>query len=207
MQIRELSIRGAFEVTPQVHADERGAFAEWFHADRFAQATGHRFALAQANVSVNVAGSLRGIHFADLPPGQAKYVSCLRGTAVDVTVDIRVGSPTYGAWAAVTLDDRARNAVYLAEGLGHAFMALEDDTVVSYLCSAPYAPDREHTVNPLDPELGIEWPSVGRDGLALAPRLSARDQAGPSLADARTAGLLPGYDAARAYLAGLAQPG
>jgi dTDP-4-dehydrorhamnose 3,5-epimerase len=207
VQIRELSIRGAFEVTPQVHADERGAFAEWFRADRFARATGHRFVLEQANVSVNVAGSLRGIHFADLPPGQAKYVSCLRGAAVDVTVDIRVGSPTYGAWAAVTLDDRTRNAVYLAEGLGHGFMALEDDTVVSYLCSAPYAPDREHTVHPLDPGLGIAWPSVGRNGQTLAPRLSARDQAAPSLADARAAGLLPAYDDARAYLGGLAQRG
>src|SRR3954467_4484158 len=127
MEIRELVIRGAFEVTPQVHGDARGAFLEWFRADRFTEATGHPFTLAQANASVSSAGTVRGVHFAQLPPSQAKWVTCLQGAILDVVVDIRVGSPTYASWEAVVLDDEDRRGLYLAEGLGHAFMALEDD--------------------------------------------------------------------------------
>jgi dTDP-4-dehydrorhamnose 3,5-epimerase len=200
VQIHELSIRGAFEVVPQVHRDERGAFAEWFRADLFADRTGHSFTPAQANVSVSSAGALRGVHFADVPPGQAKYVTCLRGAVFDVTVDVRLGSPTFGSWAAVTLDDERRNAVYLSEGLGHAFMALDDDTVVSYLCSAPYAPERERTLHPLDPALGIVWPKAGSAGSELRPLLSARDQEAPTLTQAQEAGLLPDYTQVRALL-------
>ncbi len=203
MEIRELPIAGAFEVTPRVHGDERGAFLEWFRADRFTDATGHPFTLAQANASVSAAGTLRGIHFAQLPPGQAKWVTCLRGSVLDVIVDIRVGSPTYGAWDRVTLDDTDRRAAYLSEGLGHAFMALEDDSVVSYLCSAPYAPGREHGVHPLDPAIGIDWPTTGRDGAPLRPLLSAKDEQAPRLADAEAAGLLPTYDQARSFVASL----
>ena len=203
MEIRELSISGAFEVTPRVHGDDRGAFLEWFRADRFADATGHRFTLAQANASVSAAGTLRGIHFAQLPPSQAKWVTCLRGSVLDVIVDIRVGSPTYGAWDQVVLDDADRRAAYLSEGLGHAFMALEDDSVVSYLCSAPYAPGREHGVHPLDPAIGIEWPTTGRDGAPLRPLLSAKDEQAPTLAEAEAVGLLPSYDQARSFVASL----
>src|SRR3954466_268731 len=124
MEIRELMIGGAFEVTPRVHGDARGAFLEWFRADRFTEATGHPFTLAQANASVSAAGTVRGIHFAQLPPSQAKWVTRLRGAVLDVIVDIRVGSPTFGTWETVTLDDEDRRAAYLSEGLGHAFMAL-----------------------------------------------------------------------------------
>jgi dTDP-4-dehydrorhamnose 3,5-epimerase len=203
VEIRELSIADAFEVRPVVHGDDRGAFLEWFRGDRFAEATGHSFTLAQANASVSTAGAVRGIHFAQLPPSQAKWVTCLRGAVLDVVVDIRVGSPTYGAWEAVSLDDTDRRAVYLSEGLGHAFMALEDASVVSYLCSTPYAPGREHGVHPLDPAVGIEWPTRGRDGSPLTPLLSDKDAAAPTLAEAERAGLLPAHDEAQAYLAAL----
>ncbi|MGA8210506.1 MAG: dTDP-4-dehydrorhamnose 3,5-epimerase [Nocardioidaceae bacterium] len=205
MQIRELSIAGAFEVLPRVHGDDRGAFLEWFRADRFTEATGHPFTLAQANASVSAAGTVRGIHFAQLPPSQAKWVTCLRGAVVDVVVDIRVGSPTYGTWEAVTLDDVERRGVYLAEGLGHGFMALEDDTVVSYLCSAPYAPGREHGIHPLDPALGIAWPDTGRDGSPLSPLLSPKDAQAPTLAQAADRGLLPSHAEALAFTASLAR--
>jgi dTDP-4-dehydrorhamnose 3,5-epimerase len=203
MEIRELKVGDAYEVTPKILGDSRGAFLEWFRADAFAQATGHEFTLAQANCSVSAAGTLRGVHFADVPPGQAKYVTCLTGTVVDVVVDIRVGSPTYGQWEMVTLDDERRNAVYLAEGLGHAFMALADGSTVAYLCSAPYAPGREHGVHPLDPDLGIEWPTQARDGSPLSPLLSAKDEAAPTLAEAQRSGLLPSYDEVKAYVATL----
>ena len=203
MEIRELVIQGAFEVTPQVHGDARGSFLEWFRADRFAEATGHAFSLAQANASVSSAGTLRGVHFAQLPPSQAKWVTCLQGSVLDVVVDIRVGSPTYGQWEAVQLDDEKRRAAYLSEGLGHAFMALEDNSVVSYLCSAPYAPGREYGIDPLDPALGIDWPTEDRNGRPLRPLLSEKDRTSPSLAEAATAGLLPMYDDALAYVASL----
>ena len=199
MQIRELSIAGAFEVTPQVHGDDRGVFLEWFRADRFTEATGHAFDLKQANYSVSAAGSIRGIHFADVPPSQAKWVSCPHGALLDVVVDIRVGSPTFGRWEAVLLDAVDRRGVYVSEGLGHAFMALTDDTVISYLCSAPYTPDREHGVHPLDADLAIEWPTE-HDGRALSPLLSPRDDAAPTLAEAREQGLLPSFEDARAYV-------
>jgi dTDP-4-dehydrorhamnose 3,5-epimerase len=203
VEIRELSVPGAFEVTPQVHGDHRGAFLEWFRADRFAEAVGHPFTLAQANASTSAAGSLRGIHFADVPPGQAKWVTCLYGAVVDVVVDIRVGSPTFGQWDSVTLDDGDRRAVYLSEGLGHAFMSLQEGSVVSYLCSTPYAPGREHGVHPLDPAVGINWPDRARDGSRLEPLLSPKDAQAPTLAEAAEQGLLPSHDVALAFVAAL----
>ena len=204
MEIRALPIAGAFEVSPRVNGDARGAFLEWFRADRFEQMTGHRFTLAQANCSVSSAGTLRGIHFAELPPGQAKYVTCLHGAAWDVVVDIRTGSPTYGRWEAVLLDDVDRRAVYLSEGLGHAFLALRDDTVISYLCSAPYAPGREHGIHPLDPEIGIRWPSEDPQGRPLRYVLSPRDEAAASLTDMCAKGVLPDYRETQAFVRGLA---
>ena len=172
MEIRPLKIADAFEITPRQFPDDRGRFLESFRGDLLAEAIGHRPDIVQTNVSVSSRGTVRGIHFADVPPSQAKYITALSGALVDYVVDIRVGSPTYGQWEAVQLDDITRRAVYLSEGLGHAFMALEDNSVVAYLCSAPYAPEREHAVNPLDPALGIEWPRVDRAGKALEPLLS-----------------------------------
>ncbi|MCL1801272.1 MAG: dTDP-4-dehydrorhamnose 3,5-epimerase [Promicromonosporaceae bacterium] len=201
MDIAHLAINGAFVVTPQLHGDSRGLFAEVFKITDFAAAAGHRFDLKQANCSVSAAGTIRGIHFADVPPGQAKYVMCAKGAIIDVIVDIRVGSPTFGQWEAVLLDDVNRSAAYLPEGLGHAFCALEDDTTVIYLCSEPYAPGREHGVNPMDPEVGIVWPEKDRAGNPLVPLLSEKDTAAPSLMDARARGILPNYNEVLAYVA------
>ncbi len=191
MRIEPLPIEGAFEITPRLHPDARGVFLEAYKADVLAEAIGHRFTLAQSNVSVSAAGVLRGVHFADVPPGQAKYVTCLRGAFLDVVVDLRVGSPTFSRWASVLIDDVDRKAVYLAEGLGHAICALEDDSTVLYLCSTGYDPGAEHGVNPLDPELGIDWPTHGRDGRRLDHLLSEKDRAAPNLAEALAVGLLP----------------
>jgi dTDP-4-dehydrorhamnose 3,5-epimerase len=196
VKIRPLTIEGAFEVTPQQHGDPRGLFLEWYRFDRLAEAVGHPLRLAQANMSVSARGVVRGIHFADVPPGQAKYVTCPRGAVVDVVVDLRVGSPTFGRWEAVRLDDVDRRAVYLAEGLGHGFCALTDDATLTYLCSTTYNPTAEHAVHPLDPDLAIEWP-------ADVPQLSARDDAARSLVEARESGLLPDYAAYRSHTAQL----
>ena len=188
MKIRPLTIEGAFEITPVQHSDPRGTFLEWYRFDALAAAVGHPLDLAQANLSTSARDVVRGIHFADVPPGQAKYVTCVSGAVLDVVVDIRVGSPTFGAWEAMTLDDEDRRAVYLAEGLGHAFCALTEEATVAYLCSTTYRPGHEHGIHPLDPALGISWP-------AGAPILSAKDAEAPTLAEARAAGLLPDYDA------------
>ncbi|MGV0851698.1 dTDP-4-dehydrorhamnose 3,5-epimerase [Mycolicibacterium phlei] len=198
MNARELSVPGAWEITPTLHADARGVFFEWFTDSGFRGFAGHRLDLRQANCSVSAAGVLRGLHFAQVPPGQAKYVTCVRGAVYDVVVDIRVGSPTFGRWDAVRLDDRDRRTIYISEGLGHAFLALEDDSTVMYLCSAGYDPQREHTVDPLDPEIGIEWP-LRTDALLL----SDRDAQAPSLAQARADGLLPTWDETRAFVESL----
>lgn len=125
------------------------------------------------------------------------------GAVLDVVVDLRLGSPTFLRWEGVRLDDTDRRAVYLAEGLGHGFCALTDDATIAYFCSTTYNPSGEHTVHPLDEELGIEWPS-------RAPLLSARDAAAPSLAQARSAGVLPQYAICRDYAVSLdagAHPG
>lgn len=203
MQVRRLSIDGAWEFTPTQHGDSRGLFLEAFKAPVVSEVIGHPFDLAQVNMSVSAAGSLRGVHFADVPPGQAKYVTCPVGAVLDVIVDIRVGSPTFGTYDTVLLDDVDRRAVYLGEGLGHAFLALADGSTVAYLCSAGYNPTGEHGINPLDPELGIEWPTVGRDGTALAYELSEKDTAAPTLAQAAESGLLPKYDEVAAYVGSL----
>ena len=140
-------------------------------------------------MSVSARGVVRGIHFADVPPGQAKYVTCTRGAVLDVIVDIRVGSPTFGRWEAVRLDDVDRRAVYIGEGLGHGFCAL-DRRRDARPTSAPtaYNPAGEHGVHPLDPELGIAWP-VER-AAAVRPRTRAAPDAG---ARPGQQGLLPDY--------------
>jgi dTDP-4-dehydrorhamnose 3,5-epimerase len=187
MKVRELAVPGAFEFTPPVFPDHRGHFTAPFQGDAFREAVGHPLRLGQANHSVSRRGTVRGVHFSDVPPGQAKYVYCPRGALLDVVLDVRVGSPTFGRWDAVRLDAAEYHAVYLAEGLGHAFVALEDDTVLSYLCSTGYNPSAEHGVNPMDPALGLPWPA------GLDPILSDKDRDAPSLAEAREAGLLPDY--------------
>ena len=179
---------GAWVFTPVVRPDARGVFLEWFKADVLEQAVGHRLDVAQANHSVSSRGTLRGVHFADVPPGQGKYVSCTRGAVLDVVVDLRTGSPAYGTSAAVQLDDVDRRGVYLSEGLGHAFLALTDDASVTYLCSTPYTPNAEHGMHPLDPALALPWPAD------VAPLLSDKDERAPTLAQAAEQGLLPAYD-------------
>ena len=198
MAFRELAVPGAWEMTPSQYGDSRGMFFEWFTETGFTEMTGHTFDMRQANCSVSAAGVLRGLHFAQLPPSQAKYVTCVTGSVFDVVVDIRVGSPTYGHWDSVLLDDVDRRSVYLSEGLAHAFLALQDDSTVMYLCSAPYAPQREHTVTATDPAIGIEGPLPAEQLV-----LSERDAAAPSLAEARTAGLLPTWADSQAFVENL----
>lgn len=199
MHARPLKIPGAIEFTPVQHGDDRGVFLEHFRFEPLEEALGHPFTVRQGNTSVSRRGTVRGIHYALVPPGQAKYVACARGAIIDYVVDLRVGSPTFGQWESVRLDDVDRRTVYLAEGLGHCFVALEDDTVVTYLVSEVFNPTREIGISPTDPEIGLEFPAdLG------TPLLSPKDLAAPTLADALAAGRLPDYAACQAFEASLA---
>ncbi|OBF04972.1 dTDP-4-dehydrorhamnose 3,5-epimerase [Mycobacterium sp. ACS4054] len=199
MKVRELDIPGTWELTPTLHGDSRGLLFEWLTDHDFTAFAGHRFDVQQANCSVSSAGVLRGLHFAQLPPSQAKYVTCVSGSVFDVVVDIREGSPTFGQWDSVLLDDLEHKSIYISEGLAHGFLALQDNSTVMYLCSAEYSPGREHTICPTDPALGIEWPLV--DG--APPTLSARDAAAPTFEEVRAAGLLPGWADTQAFVENL----
>ena len=192
--MRELQVRDAWEVTPAQHADDRGLFLEWYRFDLLEEAIGHPLQLKQANTSVSKRGVVRGIHFADIPPSQAKYVTVASGAVLDFVVDIRIGSPTFGEWDSVLLDTVDRRAIYLAEGLGHAFVALTEGATVSYLVSDTYSPGREHGINPLDPEVGLVFPDEAGELL-----LSPKDTEAPGLSEAAAAGLLPSWDDARRY--------
>lgn len=186
MQVEQMSIPGAWVFTPQIHWDRRGAFLEWFRGSDFEEATGQRFELAQANCSISARGVVRGVHLTRVPPGQGKFVTCVAGAVNDVVVDLRIGSPTYGSWDSVRLDQTSRRAVYIAPGLGHGFCALEDHSIVVYMCDTAYDAAQEVCVQPLDPGLAIDW------GLSDVPAvLSVKDQEAPSLEEAEGLGLLP----------------
>ncbi len=186
MEFRRLGIDGAFEIRNVVHADDRGVFAEWFRFDKISSETGYSFPVRQANISRSSKGVVRGIHFCQVPPGQAKLVTCMTGTILDVVVDIREDSPTFGQWESVEVRAADRNAVLLPVGVGHAFVALEDDTTVCYLVSDVYTPDKEFGIHPLDAELGIDY-RLDPAELLLSPK----DQQAPTFQEARQQGLLP----------------
>jgi dTDP-4-dehydrorhamnose 3,5-epimerase len=199
LKVRELNIPGTWEITPSIHGDSRGLFFEWLKDSDFTEFAGHRLDLRQANCSVSSAGVLRGLHFAQVPPSQAKYVTCVSGSVFDVVVDIRVGSPTFGQWDSVVLDDTDRRTIYISEGLGHGFLSLQDNSTVMYLCSAEYNPQREHTIRATDPTLAIDWPLVN----GAPPSLSDRDLAAPSFDEVRAAGLLPTWEETQRFIADL----
>jgi dTDP-4-dehydrorhamnose 3,5-epimerase len=197
VEIRPLAVPDSYVLDLVAHGDPRGRFTEWYRADVLSATLGYPLTLAQANHSVSARGVLRGLHFALVPPGQAKYVYCPAGRALDVVVDVRVGSPTFGTVDSVVLDADRPRAVYLGEGLGHAFLSLADGTSVTYLVSSGYDPGREFGVNPMDPELALPWPAD------VDLQLSAKDLAAPTLAAAREQGLLPTMDSCAARYAEL----
>ena len=196
VDISPLEIADAYVCTPRQFGDDRGTFLEWFRADRLAEVTGRSFTPVQANHSVSRRGSLRGVHFADVPPGQAKYVYCPQGAVLDIAVDLRTGSPSYGKHAVVRLDDVDRRGVFLSEGLGHAFLALTEQAHVTYLVSTTYNPAVEHAVHPQDPDLALPWPIDEVDVV-----LSEKDASAPRLAEVEADGLLPKYDACQSWYA------
>ena len=199
MQATPYSISGVWRFDPVLRPDDRGVFLESFKESVFVETVGHSFDLAQMNISVSRAGTVRGVHFADVPPGQAKYVQCFSGKILDIVVDIRVGSPTFGQYEAIELDADSRSGLYISVGLGHAFCALSDSATVGYLCSEGYSPEREHGIYPLDPDLALPWPQ-GEHSV-----LSPKDAAAPPLAEAIASGLLPQYRECVEFISGLSR--
>lgn len=187
MKARQLAVAGAFEFTPESYGDSRGSFTSPFQEPAFVEATGHTFSVAQTNSSRSARNVVRGIHFTKTPPGQEKYVYCPKGRVLDLVLDIRVGSPTFGVWDAVELDEDSPRAVYFPVGVGHAFFVLAEGSVMSYMVSSSYVPEWELSVNPLDPALDLPW------GTGDELIVSDRDRVAPTLAEARESGLLPVY--------------
>lgn len=188
MTVRNMAVEGCYEFTPAVFPDDRGLFVAPFQEPGFVAAIGHRlFPVAQMNYGRSRKGVIRGVHFTRTPPGSAKYVYCPRGRALDIVVDIRIGSPTYGQLDVVLLDGDEFRSVYVPVGVGHAFLALEDDTLISYLTSASYVAADELGISAFDPAIGLPIPAE------IEPLVSTRDQAAPDLAQAERDGILPRY--------------
>ena len=176
MKARKLAIAGAVEFVPTVYPDHRGMVAIPFHEDAFVDAVGHPLRVAQVNHSGSRAGVVRGVHFAEVPPGQAKFVYCPRGAVLDVVVDVRVGSPTFGQWEAHVLDDEKHRQLYVPVGFGHGFAVLSEVADVAYLVSSLYDPETEAGIAWDDPDVGVDW-------RVSEPLLSERDKSAPKLAE------------------------
>jgi len=176
--ITPLPIEGSWIISSEEFKDSRGMFREWLPNSVCKEIFGKNLEVAQANFSVSKKGTLRGIHYSLAPVGQSKLVTCLTGKIFDVVVDLRTNSQTFGQWHGVMLSAQSPQSIYVGPGLGHAFLALEDNSGVAYLLSSPYNKEMEHGINPFDKEIGILWPE-------LEFLLSDKDAAAPSLKDAR----------------------
>jgi dTDP-4-dehydrorhamnose 3,5-epimerase len=188
---QQTGIKGSFVYTPVRHEDSRGHFQESFKLSVLNEELGLGFRVKQVNQSASSKGVIRGIHFADNPPGQAKYVSCLKGSIWDVVVDLRTESPTFGKWEGVEVSADNGKGVLITEGLGHGFLSLEEGSVVSYLCSEEYNPKTERQINPLDKDLAIDFSSFGSVLGVTEFLLSEQDKKAQGFKQALESGLLP----------------
>lgn len=158
MDIKETTLPGVKILTPKKHGDDRGFFSETYSRHRYAEA-GILEEFVQDNQSLSVdSGVIRGLHFQTNPFAQAKLVRVLRGRILDVVVDIRHGSPTFGQSISVVISAEAWNQIYVPVGFAHGLCTLEPNTEVGYKVSAPYAPEHDRGLLWNDPDLGIAWP-------------------------------------------------
>lgn len=174
MRVDSTALPGVLLLTPAVHRDARGSFHESWQQARYADA-GLPDVWLQDNVSRSRKGVLRGLHFQQ-PTPQAKLVSAVAGVILDVAVDVRVGSPSFGRSVSIALAAGDAQQLYVPPGFAHGFLVLSDEAVVHYKCTAFYAPASERTLLWSDPALRIDWPTA-------APILSPKDAAGQRLAD------------------------
>ena len=185
MNITELSITGAWLITPTRQTDDRGWFQEWFKHSELVAITGFDFVPVQANISQSTRGTIRGIHYSTAAIGQAKLVTVLHGEIDDYVVDVRPASATFGQWERIRLSAENGHSVLLSAHLGHAFHSLSNDTIVNYLVSAEYNPKAELGISPFCSDLKIEWADT--DGYTIAQK----DASSSHLFIQRAAGLLP----------------
>ena len=182
MEIRDFEIDGVLEIIPRKIEDERGYFSEVFKENDFAQRVpGIHFVQDNQSLSVKP-GTIRGIHFQTRPAAQGKLVRCLAGKLLDVAVDLRSDSPTFGKWMSVELSPELNNQLWVPVGFGHAFCSLEANTVISYRVTNYYSPEHDKGVTWDDPDIAVRWPSV-----ADPETLSVKDRQQPSLSE------LPAY--------------
>jgi dTDP-4-dehydrorhamnose 3,5-epimerase len=196
MKAHPLKISGSWKIEFQKFEDNRGFFYESFKAEEFPKLIGRNFDIKQTNTSSSSKGSVRGIHYALVPPSQAKLVQCQRGSIKDYVIDIRIGSPTFGQFEAIDLDEKSASAIFIEEGLAHAFVALENNTIVTYYVSEKYNPEREKGINPFDKTLNILWPEIDLI-------LSEKDKAAISLEQAKSQGILTTYDECKKFIKSL----
>jgi dTDP-4-dehydrorhamnose 3,5-epimerase len=186
MKLTPLEIEGAWLAESPVWSDDRGFFREWFKSDDIKNVTGRDFGIEQANISLSSAGTLRGIHYSIAPRGQAKWITCVSGSIKDVVVDIRPNSRTFGQWVDTELSGDSGKAVFISEGLGHGFLALQDNTLIAYLVSTPFSPTYEFEINPLDEKIAVNW------GMEMSNlKISDKDKKAPSLFEQLQNGKLP----------------
>ena len=186
MNLLERDIAGLAVLESPTWGDERGFFREWFKASDL-DGAGVAFTVRQANLSMSVRHVVRGLHYSLAPEGQAKVVTCAFGSLDDVIVDVRVGSPTFGAFDLVHLEAEDGRSVYLPAGVAHGFVVRSERAALTYLLSSPFNAALELEINPMDPAIGVPWAIEGE------PVLSAKDAAAPTLADRLAAGQLPRY--------------
>lgn len=184
MRFKATTIHGLYVVEPDLHGDDRGFFYEQFQAIAF-QSQGLVAQYLQDNCSSSRRGTLRGLHYQRAPHAQTKLVRAMVGRILDVAVDIRPASPTFGQHFAVELSDANHLALYIPKGFAHGFLALSERAVITYKCDAQWDAASEGGIAYNDPALGIAWPLEG-----LKPILSAKDQQWPTLQAARAGGLL-----------------
>ena len=186
MKLTPLGIEGVWLAESPVWSDDRGFFREWFKSEDIKKETGRDFGIEQANISLSSRGTLRGIHYSIAPRGQAKWITCVAGSIKDVIVDIRPDSKSLGQWIEVELRGDSGKAVLISEGLGHGFLALEDNTAVAYLVSTPFSPTHEYEINPLDEKIAINW------GMEISElKISDKDKNAPTLSERLAEGKLP----------------
>ena len=174
MEILATEIDDVLEVLPRVFGDARGFFVETYQRARYVE-HGIDAEFVQDNVSLSAVGILRGLHLQH-PHGQGKLVSVFSGSVLDVAVDVRVGSPTFGKHVARKLDADRKNQLWIPPGLAHGFLVLEGPALFVYKCTDLYHPETELTLRYDDPDLAIAWPSP-------EPKLSDKDRAGARLRD------------------------
>jgi len=158
MKVTPLKIVGAWLIEYPIFPDNRGMFREWFKANALDSHGLPEFQVRQANTSISSKGVIRGIHYSTEENGQAKLVTCTSGSILDVVVDLRSNSSSFGSHVSIELNSHEGQCVFISSGLGHGFQALEENTAVTYLLDKEYSPDNEYGLNPMDPKIGVTWP-------------------------------------------------